>query len=134
MPPITDLIATIALAFGAWMGVYAMLKPRWASRVVGLSQTPGNAEGASEFRATYGGLFLFSHLATLAALNGLSPEVAPVIVLPLAAGWFGAGIGRTLSILRDDGTATRQNVIWVGFEAAMGLLIGLPLLSLAGYL
>ena len=125
---LAQLIASAALAFGAWMGLYSMLKPRWGSKTVGLVPIEGHAEGISEFRATFGGMFLFGHLATLVALWKLDQMVSPVVCFPLAAAWIGSGLGRALSILRDDGAATRQNWIWVGFEVAMGVLIAVPLI------
>ena len=123
------LIALPALAFGGWMGLYSMLKPSWGSKAVGLSATPGNHEGYSEFRATYGGLFFFGHLSALVGLFMFDSLVAPLVCVPLAAGWLGAGLGRMLSITRDADANTRQNWIWVGFEWGMGVLIGLPLLG-----
>lgn len=127
---IAQLIASATLLFGAWMGVYSMLKPSWGSKVVGLEPIAGHREGISEFRATFGGLFLFGHLATLVCLWLLDPMVSPVICIPLAAAWIGAGLGRCLSILRDDGANTRQNVIWVAMEIGMGAAISLPMLVL----
>jgi len=123
---ISQLIASAILAFGAWMGFYSLIKPSWGSKTVGLIPMPGHAEGQSGFRATFGGLFLMAHLSTLVLLWWLDQMVAPVIVVPLAAGWVGAGLGRMISIWRDDGAATRQNWIWVGFELGMGCLIALP--------
>ncbi len=127
---IAQVISSLALAFGAWMGLFAMLKPDWISRTVGLQPVEGHAEAPSEFRGTLGGLFFFSHLVTLVLLWYLDQMVAPVIVIPLAAAWMGAGTGRLLSILKDVGTNTRQNWIWVGFEFGLGALIVLPFIMM----
>ncbi|MAK60406.1 MAG: hypothetical protein CMK09_05465 [Ponticaulis sp.] len=127
---ITQLISSAILAFGAWMGLYSMLKPSWGSKTVGLIPLPGHAEGPSEFRATFGGLFFFGHLVTLILLWKLDQLSAPIVTCPLAACWIGSGIGRMISIWRDEGTATRLNWIWVGFEMGMGILIALPFLVL----
>ncbi len=124
---VSQLISSATLAFGAWMGLYSMLKPAWGSRTVGLRPIDGHREGASEFRATFGGLFLFGHLSTLVLLWSLDQMSAPVVTVPLGAAWIGSGCGRMLSIFKDRETATRQNWIWVGFEMAMGVLILLPM-------
>ena len=127
---ITQLIASAALLFGAWMGLFALFKPSWVAGVTGLQARDGHPEGPSEFRGTLGGLFLFSHLVSVILLWKLDQMSAPIIVVPLAAAWFGSGFGRVVSICLDIGTATRQNWIWVGFEMGMGLLISLPFLAL----
>lgn len=127
---IAQIISSLALAFGAWMGLYSMLKPAWGSKTVGLRPIEGNREGASEFRATFGGLFLFGHLITLILLWRLDQMIAPVICVPMAAAWFGAGSGRVLSILLDKDTATRQNWVWVAMEYGMALAIILPFLMM----
>lgn len=126
---IPQLIATAALLFGAWMGLYSMLKPAWGSKTVGLVPIEGHAEGPSEFRATFGGLFLFGHLVSAIGLWMFDPMVAPLICVPLAAAWVGSGLGRTLSIVLDQGTATKQNYIWVAFEVGMGIAIAVPLVA-----
>ena len=128
---IAQILASLALAFGGWMGLYSMLKPDWGARTVGLTPREGHKEGASEFRATFGGMFLFGHLVTLIMLWRLDQMSAPVITIPLSAAWIGAGLGRTLSILKDEGTATRQNGIWVAMEIGMGIAIGLPFAIMA---
>lgn len=127
---IVQIISSLFLAFGAWMGLFSMLKPSWGSKTVGLTPLPGHAEGQSEFRATFGGLFFFGHLATLVLLWKLEQMSSPIVTIPLAAAWVGSGLGRILSILRDDGAATRQNWIWVGFEFGMGIMISLPFIML----
>ena len=127
---ITQLIASAALLFGAWMGLFALFKPSWVAGATGLQARDGHPEGSSEFRGTLGGLFLFSHLVSVISLWKLDQMSAPIIVVPLAAAWLGAASGRTVSIFMDDGTATRQNWIWVGFELGMGVAISLPFLSL----
>lgn len=127
---ILQLIASATLAFGAWMGLYSMLKPSWGSKAVGLVPKDGHPEGPSEFRASFGGLFFFGHLATLILLWKLDPLSAPVVLVALSAAWCGSGLGRILSIIKDEGTATRLNWIWVAFEMGMGLAISLPFLYL----
>ena len=123
---LSQIVSSLALIFGAWMGLYSMLKPSWGSRTVGLKPIEGHAEGVSEFRSSFGGFFLAGHLGTLFLLWKLDPMSAPVVTFPLGAAWIGSGCGRVLSIYLDEGAATRQNWIWVGFEWAMGVLIALP--------
>lgn len=127
---ISQLISSAALLFGAWMGLYSMLKPSWGSKAVGLEPIPGNKEGQSEFRATFGGMFVAGHLATVVCLWRLDQMISPIIVIPLAAAWIGAGLGRVFSIYKDDGAATRQNWIWVALELGLGVVISVPFLSL----
>ncbi len=127
----SNLLASLALVFGAWMGARSLIQPEWGSKVVGLSVTPGKPEGKSEFRGTLGGMFLLGHLVTLIGLWRFDAMVAPLIVIPLAAGWFGAAFGRTVSIFLDDGTRTRLNWIWVALELGMAIAIAAPLIAFA---
>ncbi|MBU6319124.1 MAG: DUF4345 family protein [Alphaproteobacteria bacterium] len=121
-----DIAALLGCLIGGGMGLYAMFRPSWASRIVRLQAIPGLVEGQSEFRATYGGLFFFSHaLAAYAILTGL--EGAALGAAILGAGWFGAGVGRILSILLDRAW-TGLNAFNVGFEATTGALMAAPLI------
>ena len=94
-----EIISLITLLAGAVLGLSAMFSPAWASRIVRLVEDPDPLRpgGYSEFRATYGGLFLFSHLMTailVVNLGNSDPEIlTSLVVLPLAAGWVGAGVG-----------------------------------------
>lgn len=71
----SEIIAAIALLFGAVIGLAALFAPDWAARTVRLVPDPAPAMsgGYSEFRATYGGLFLFSHLMTLVLVLNTPP-------------------------------------------------------------
>lgn len=134
---IGEIISVIALLFGAVLGLTALFSPLWASRVVRLVEDPDPLRpgGFSEFRATFGGLFLFSHLMTTVMVLHLGPRTDPLlttlIVLPLAAGWIGAGFGRLVSLIMDK----RQNrepgmiPVWIPMEVATGLAIGAPFLQ-----
>lgn len=135
-----EVISFITLGLGALMGLGALFSPNWASNVVRLVANPASDKpgGYAEFRATYGGLFLFSHLMTLALLmmfTRLDTETAPILtvvaVLPLAAGWIGAGIGRTLSLLldRENNRSAGMNPVWIPFEIFFGLAISAPFLQ-----
>jgi hypothetical protein len=123
------------------MGAYALINPRWAARLVRLRDDPERLGGFAEFRATYGGLFLATHLVALHSLltANLIPNEGPFVwpVNPAtdvcAAMWVGTAVGRGLSMLADK-TATRFNCISLAFELGLGLLIAAPrLLSRATF-
>lgn len=130
-----EMISIVALAGGALMGFGALVWPEWARGVVRLVEDPDPARpgGYSEFRATYGGLFLMMHMTALIGALHLPPLMSAMMALPLAAGWIGAGIGRTLSLLAD-GTRNRAAgmiPVWIPFEIIFGLAIGANLIHLA---
>ena len=116
------------LASGAAMGLGALISPRWASGVVRLVEDPDPARpgGYSEFRATYGGLFLMAHLSALLIAIYLPAIYAGFAALPLALGWIGAGIGRSLSLLvdKDKNRARGLIPVWIPLEIILGLAIG----------
>ena len=53
-------------------------------------------------------------------------------IFPLAAAWFGAGLGRTASLLLDQSTNRAPGLIpvWIPLELVLGLAIGAPILQL----
>lgn len=134
---IGEIISLITLLIGAVLGLSAMFSPAWASRVVRLVEDPDPLRpgGYSEFRATYGGLFLFSHLMTailLVNLGGSEPEIlTSIVVLPLAAGWIGAGVGRLMSRILDRIKNREPGMIpvWIVFEIIFGLAIAAPFIQ-----
>ncbi len=134
---IGEIISLITLLIGAVLGLSAMFSPAWASRVVRLVEDPDPLRpgGYSEFRATYGGLFLFSHLMTailLVNLGGSEPEIlTSIVVLPLAAGWVGAGVGRLMSRILDRIKNREPGMIpvWIVFEIRFGLAIAAPFIQ-----
>lgn len=144
MPPLTDIIALIALGFCALLGLASLFAPKWAAGVVRLQADPdpNKPSGFSEFRATYGGLLLFLHLTViliLLSLNDLAGTsqtggsvIKAFILLPVAAAWVGAGVGRTISLLLDkeENRSAGMIPIWIPMELALGLAIAAPLLSL----
>ena len=123
-----EIISLLALGFGAILGVMALISPRWASGVVRLVEDPDPARpgGYSEFRATYGGLFLMTHLAALLIALKLPVVYAAFAALPLALGWIGAGLGRLVSLLadRDKNRAKGLIPVWIPLELILGLAIG----------
>ncbi|MEP1598583.1 MAG: hypothetical protein ABJM18_09525 [Hyphomonas sp.] len=134
---IGEIISLVTLLFGAVLGLSAMFSPAWASKIVRLVEDPDPLRpgGYSEFRATYGGLFLFSHLmAAVLILNLGSAEpdiLTTLVVLPLAAGWIGAGIGRLMSLVFDRTKNREAGLIpvWIPMEIILGLAIAAPFLQ-----
>lgn len=121
----------LALAFGLALGVKGMIDPNWAAKLVRLKPDEQGG-GFAEFRATYGGLFAFTHVVGLyfslqwifegEFVIGVYAAGAAAV---LCAAWVGTAIGRVWSMLADN-TRTRFNAISAGVEALTGLLIGLP--------
>jgi hypothetical protein len=121
------VFALIACALGAGMGAFSLANPAWGARLVRLIADPDRPGGFAEFRASYGGLFLAGHVAAAAALS-MSPESGAWACFALGAGWFGAGVGRTVSIFLDAGTATKFNWGSVVFEILMALALIAPVI------
>lgn len=131
-----EIISLIVLGFGAMLGVTALISPVWASGVVRLVADPDPEKpgGYSEFRATFGGLFMFSHLMTAALLVTVSRSdvnlLSVLVVLPLAAGWVGAAFGRSVSLAldREKNRANGMIPVWIMMEFLVGLAIAAPVL------
>lgn len=98
------------------LGGLGLLRPALAARLTGLQAA--SAEGRSEFRATYGGLF-----AALGAFALLAQD--QVFFTGLGGAWVGTALGRAFS-LWIDATRTPRNYAAVVFEAAVGLLLLVP--------
>ena len=131
----TDIISHLALGFGAVIGLGALINPRWAAGVVRLQADldPLKPGGYSEFRATYGGLFLMLHLMALVLVWHLPKVQTDILVLaPLSAAWIGAGFGRTVSLFmdRDENRGAGLIPVWIPTEFALGLAIFAPFLQL----
>ncbi len=132
-----EIISIIGLGFAALLGLGSLVSPNWGAGIVRLVENPDPARpgGYSEFRATYGGLFLFSHLMAIVLLlalhNAEPPLLTTLIVMPLAMGWFGAAIGRTLSLVLDRARNRKAPIIpiWIATEVGTGLAIGSPFLQ-----
>lgn len=131
-------ISGVGLAIGAAMGLYAMIRPSWASWLVRLKADEARPGGYAEFRGTYGGLFFFTHAMPLAFLivamtgsveaHGFAAPVFMIMSSVCVAAWWGTAVGRVVSILADR-QGLPFNWASVGFEMALGLLIGAPLLA-----
>jgi hypothetical protein len=124
-------LSALALAFGAALGVRALIDPDWAAKFVRLKPDEQGG-GFAEFRATYGGVFLGLHLValvfTLLYLWGGEYVIgvcATGAAAAIAAGWAGAALGRVVAIWRD-GADTSFNRMSAGVEIAMAFAIGMP--------
>ncbi|MGE0829490.1 MAG: DUF4345 family protein [Hyphomonadaceae bacterium] len=123
-------VSAFGLMVGAGLGLAALINPRWAAKLVKLEEAaPG---GASEFRATYGGLFFAVHAAAWMLIklywgsdNAAMSAVALGGCTVLAAGWAGSCFGRIVSFVLDK-TATKFMLASAAFEAAMALIIAAP--------
>jgi hypothetical protein len=124
-----------AAVIGALLGLFSLLVPAKAATIVRLQPDLAAPGGFAEFRATYGGLLLFAHLAVLLAiLMQAQAGMASVIgtAFAVGAGWIGAAIGRALSMAADHGeyrTRTGYNLFSTGFELALGLALLAPWLA-----
>ena len=113
------------------MGLGALLVPEWASGVVRLKADPAKGGGYSEFRATYGGLLLMVHGVALAIVLMTPAAGSALVVMPIAAGWLGAAIGRIVALAFDRAKLgnTRIIPIWMATEVGLALAIGAPVLQ-----
>jgi hypothetical protein len=134
---IAHWISAVGLVIGAGMGLYAIIRPSWASWLVRLKADPERTGGFAEFRGTYGGLFFFTNAAALACLLdaqfGWSSEhisdgavFAPGALMMVATMWWGTAVGRVISILADR-QGLPFNLGSVAFELALGALVAAPL-------
>ena len=105
--------AYVGASISVLAGVLGLLFPARVSRVIGLS-LPGRL-GVSEFRATYGGLFIGAGIAVLAI-------GATEAALVLGFAWLGAFVARLLSMAVDRSTS-RENVAGLAIELAVGLML-----------
>ncbi|MEM5517404.1 hypothetical protein WNY37_10600 [Henriciella sp. AS95] len=132
---ILTIISAIALFAGALMGLGALFVPKWAQGVVRLVPDPDPAKpgGYSEFRATYGGLLFMVHMTTLVILLRVGGFYSLFAIMPVAAGWFGAGLGRSLSLLLDakENRSAGMIPVWIPLELALALAIACPILHIS---
>jgi hypothetical protein len=108
-----QLPAVIGASVSVVAGLLGLIWPRQVSTVIGL-ELPGRL-GLSEFRATYGGLFIGAGVAVL--IIGSSDAA-----LVLGAAWLGAFVARVVSLVIDR-SASRENLAGCVIELAVGALL-----------
>jgi len=116
---LTDILNIVGAVGTVGMGLMGLLFPHTAARIVGLR--PVSGAGRSEFRATFGGLWIALGLVPL--ISG-----APLAYLMLGLGWAFTAIGRVISIVLDR-AGDRQNWVAVLVEAGFAglVLAGVPI-------
>lgn len=114
------ILASVAAVLSLLLGLYAIVSPHGALRLVGLSLDPGRVEAISEVRATYGGVFTGISLAAL--LTGSSTAF-----LVLGAGWAGALVLRLASSVVDR-VPVRANLPGIATEGLIAAGCLLPVL------
>lgn len=125
-------LATGAAIIGALLGLLSLVSPERAARIVRLVPDPASRGGFAEFRATYGGLLLFAHLAVLLAIVMREQAgMASVIGASFAVGaaWLGAALGRAVAVLADHRkhhTRTGYNAFSTVFELALAFALLAP--------
>lgn len=118
-------IAGLFGVIGAGLGLGAIISPEWAARLVRMQADPANPEGYAEFRATFGGVFLFLHLAFLASITLNQGVIGAAAVLSF--GWGGAAFGRILSLMLDgEKVRTKHNYVSIIVETAAAIAFALP--------
>jgi len=110
LPDIANIVGAVGTV---GMGLMGLLFPHTAARIVGLR--PVGGAGRSEFRATFGGLWIALGLVPL--ISG-----APLAYLVLGLGWAFKAIGRVISIVLDR-AGDRQNWRAVVLEAKFAALV-----------
>ncbi|MGD1933834.1 MAG: DUF4345 family protein [Candidatus Phaeomarinobacter sp.] len=106
----------IAGIIGLGLGVFAIVSPQGAARLVGIKIDESLPHSVSEVRATYGGVFAGGHAFALATGSDAA-------FITLACGWGLTGLVRLVSIVIDR-AANGANYGGTAFELAMaGLLV-----------
>lgn len=113
-----DVLNVIGAVGTIVMGCIGLFLPTRAAAITGL-EAKTNA-GKSEFRSSYGGLFIALGLIPLLSM-------APIAFAVAGSAWLFTGIGRIVSIGLDN-VSDRTNWGGVGFELlfAFLLLVGAP--------
>jgi hypothetical protein len=111
----TDVLNFIGLAATLGIGLLGLLAPRKTSAVMQLQSL--SPTGFSEFRATYGGLWI-----ALGTIPLFAPS--PIAFVIAGACWAGAALGRLASYFLDSPRESRtlQAVAFDGAVAALLLL------------
>ena len=105
--------AVIGASVSVLAGLLGLIWPQQVSKVIGLN-LPGPL-GVSEFRATYGGLFIGAGVAVLV----LGSADAALV---LGAAWLGAFVARVVSMVVDR-NVSKENLAGCAIELAVGGLL-----------
>lgn len=108
-----NALAGVGAGVSVVAGALGFFLPQQVSKTIGLG-LPSQLS-ISEFRATYGGLFIGAGLAVL--IIG-SNEAATV----LGAAWAGAFIARAVSVVIDR-SRSKENIAGLVIEAAVAALL-----------
>lgn len=108
-----DWFNSAAAAITILMGCLGLFFPEKASALTGLVAATPSAR--AEFRGTLGVTFIFLGAVPLASQN-------PHAFLTAGMCWFGAGVGRVISIFLDSGN-DRKNWGAVAFETVLACLL-----------
>ena len=108
-----NTVGYVGASISVIAGLLGFFFPKQVSKVIGL-QFPGLL-GVSEFRATYGGLFIGGGVAVLVLQSG---EAATV----LGCGWAGACIARAISLVVDK-SRSKENIAGLVIEAVVAALL-----------
>ena len=130
--PIVNIIALIAALLGAAMGLLGLINPEWSRKTVRLAPDSEKPGGYSEFRASFGGLFLFFNGAVVLTIIGGNGIIGASFAAAMT--WIGMGFGRVISMIFDGGRGVRTgyNVFAVAFEWALGLMLLAPFITHIG--
>jgi len=113
---VSTVLANVGASITVALGGLGLLLPDRAARLTSIS--PVGANGRSEIRATYGGLFTAMGLACL--LSQWDP-----IYLAVGLAWLGAGVGRIGSVAIDR-NFDRKNLGGIVMELGIALLLLAP--------
>ncbi len=118
------LLAVVACVIGGALGGIALARPTQMLGLAGLADgeaapTPLLSEGRA-----FGGLLIVSH-AGAALYLGYQPSVGATMAFVLALAWFGAALGRAVS-LRIDKASGKFNLNNLVFEVLIGITLSLP--------
>lgn len=121
-------ITMAGLSFGALVGFIAILRPAQIAKSLRLQADPSRPGGFAEFRASFGGIFIMIHMTALvfaAHLQAMNPILVTFMIAPIAMGWFGAALGRLLSMALDkkENGEGGINRYWVLLEIIVGTMI-----------
>ena len=112
------LLPYIAAVIGLGLGLFAIVRPQRAAKLVGIKIDEGLPHSISEVRATYGGVFAGGHAFALATGSDAA-------FVTLACGWGLTGLVRLVSIVIDR-AANGANYGGTAFELVMAGLLAAP--------